>query len=164
MLSLVDTYYPTVLLADTVCTHSHALLLLVQLTKLVTNAHEQCAMTRGSCWKHNFCQFEQGVEVRGGGSCLLGVDSRAWEGKSNPNPKKIFFFAKNIFTKYIFVTIFSPQIFLSKYSNKKYFQKISFTKNNSKKIPKIYFFKIHLPNTFSKEVGAKPLCCPQGLG
>ena len=61
MFSLVDTYYPTVLLADTVCTHSHALLLLVQLTKLVTTAHEQCAMTRGSCWKHNFCQFERGV-------------------------------------------------------------------------------------------------------
>ena len=61
LFSLVDTYYPTVLLADTVCTHSHALLLLVQLTKLVTTAHEQCAMTRGSCWKHNFCQFERGV-------------------------------------------------------------------------------------------------------
>ena len=64
LFSLVDTYYPTVLLADTVCTHSHALLLLVQLTKLVTTAHEQCAMTRGSCWKHNFCQFERGVRCR----------------------------------------------------------------------------------------------------
>ena len=52
----------SLLLADTVCTHSHALLLLVQLSKLVTTAHEQCAMTRGACLKHKFCQFERGVK------------------------------------------------------------------------------------------------------
>merc|ERR1712155_419647 len=49
------------LLADTVCKHSHSLLLLVQHKKLVTTAHEQCAMTRGAGWEHNFCQFERGV-------------------------------------------------------------------------------------------------------
>ena len=48
-------------LADTVCTRSHGRLLLVQLNKIVTTAHEQCAITRGACWKHNFCQFERGV-------------------------------------------------------------------------------------------------------
>ena len=37
LFSLVDTYYPTVLLADTVCTHSDALLLLVQLNKIKTH-------------------------------------------------------------------------------------------------------------------------------
>ena len=42
------------LLADTVCTHSHALLLLVQLNKMVTTAHEQTTITRDACWKHNF--------------------------------------------------------------------------------------------------------------
>ena len=41
--------------------YSHALLLLVQLNKIVTTAHDQCALTRDACWKHNFCQFEQGV-------------------------------------------------------------------------------------------------------
>ena len=51
----------SLLLAYTVCTHSHALLLLVQLHKIVTTAHEQCAMTRGAGWEHNFCQFERGV-------------------------------------------------------------------------------------------------------
>ena len=51
----------SLLLADTVCTHSHSLLLLVQLKKLVTTAHEQCAMTRGAGWEHNFCHFERGV-------------------------------------------------------------------------------------------------------
>ena len=60
----------SLLLADTVCTHSHALLLLVQLNKLVTTAHEQCAMTRGACWKHNFCQFERGVAS----VCLFNMD------------------------------------------------------------------------------------------
>ena len=51
----------SLLLADTVCKHSHSLLLLVQHKKLVTTAHEQCAMTRGAGWEHNFCQFERGV-------------------------------------------------------------------------------------------------------
>ena len=49
-------------LADTVCTRSHGRLLLVQLNKIVTTAHEQCAITRDACWKHNFCQFERGVQ------------------------------------------------------------------------------------------------------
>ena len=47
----------------TVCTHSHALILLVYYNKIVTTAHEQCAITRGACWKHKFCQFEQGVPM-----------------------------------------------------------------------------------------------------
>ena len=51
----------SLLLAYTVCTHSHALLLLVQLHKIGTTAHEQCAMKRGAGWEHNFCQFERGV-------------------------------------------------------------------------------------------------------
>ena len=51
------------LLADTVCHTSHALLLLVQLSKLVATAHEQCAMTRGACWKLNIYQFERGVFI-----------------------------------------------------------------------------------------------------
>ena len=54
----------SLLLADTVCKHSHSLLLLVQHKKLVTTAHEQCAMTRGAGWEHNFCQFERGVALR----------------------------------------------------------------------------------------------------
>ena len=53
----------SLLLADTVCKHSHSLLLLVQHKKLVTTAHEQCAMTRGAGWEHNFCQFERGVSA-----------------------------------------------------------------------------------------------------
>ena len=61
LFSLIDTYYPSLLFADTVCTHSHALLLLVQLNKIVTTAHEQTAITRDACWKHNICQFERGV-------------------------------------------------------------------------------------------------------
>ena len=48
-------------MADTVCTHSHALLLLVQLDKIVTTAHEQTAITKDACWKHNFSQLERGV-------------------------------------------------------------------------------------------------------
>ena len=51
----------SLLLAHTVCTHSHALLLLVQLHKLVTTAHVQTAISKDACWKHNFCQFEQGM-------------------------------------------------------------------------------------------------------
>ena len=54
----------SLLLADTVCTtHSHALLILVQLSKLVATAHGQCAMTRGACWKLNIYQFERGVFI-----------------------------------------------------------------------------------------------------
>ena len=49
------------LLADTVCHTSHSLLLLVQLNKLVTTAHEQTAIERATCWKLNICQFERGV-------------------------------------------------------------------------------------------------------
>ena len=49
------------LLADTVCHTSHSLLLLVQLSKLVTTAHEQTAIERAACWKLNICQFEQGM-------------------------------------------------------------------------------------------------------
>ena len=51
----------SLLLADTVYTHSHALLLLVQLHKIVTTAHEQTAITTDVCWKHNICQLERGV-------------------------------------------------------------------------------------------------------
>ena len=51
----------SLLLADTVCHTYLALLLLVQLNKIVTTAHEQTAITRGACWKHKFCQFERGV-------------------------------------------------------------------------------------------------------
>ena len=61
LFSLVDSYYSTVLWADTVYTHSYALLLLVQLHKIVTTAHEQTAITGDACWKHNFCQFDGGV-------------------------------------------------------------------------------------------------------
>ena len=55
---------------------------------------------------------------------MLGVDSRAWEGKSNPFPKKNIV-AKNIFVKNIFVkNIFQKNIF-----TKNIFQKNIFTKN-----------------------------------
>ena len=95
MFSLVDTYYPTVLLADTVCTHSHALLLLVQLTKLVTTAHEQCAMTRDACWKNNFCQFERGVGQLGLAGLVPAPDGccnmmmQWWEGSGAP-PSSVY--------------------------------------------------------------------------
>ena len=49
------------LLADTVCHTSHSLLLLVQLSKLVTTAHEQTAIERAAGWKLKICQFERGV-------------------------------------------------------------------------------------------------------
>ena len=49
------------LLADTVYHTSHSLLLLVQLSKLVTTAHEQTAIERAAGWKLNICQSEQGV-------------------------------------------------------------------------------------------------------
>ena len=52
------------LLADTVCHTSHSLLLLVQLSKLVTTAHEQTAIARSVCLKHNFCQFERRLTSR----------------------------------------------------------------------------------------------------
>ena len=61
LFSLVDSYYSTVLWAATVYTHSYALILLVQLHKIVTTAHEQTVITKDACWKHNFCQFERGV-------------------------------------------------------------------------------------------------------
>ena len=51
------------LLADTVCRTSHSLLLLVQLSKLVTTAHEQTAIERAACWKLNICQFERGMKA-----------------------------------------------------------------------------------------------------
>ena len=49
------------LLADTVCHTSHSLLLLVQLSKLVTTAHEQTSIERAAGWKLKICQFERGV-------------------------------------------------------------------------------------------------------
>ena len=156
-------------------------------------------------------------EVRGGGSCMLGVDSRAWEGKYNPFPKKILLpkifspkifsskiFSPKIFSSKIFSSkIFSPKIFSPKIlPSKKFSQKIFLSKIFSQKIfsSKIFFKKkisqnffwtkyccqkyfhqkyfpkkIHQKyfrkNTFcfcqiffKKKVGAKPLCCPQGLG
>ena len=51
------------LLADTVCHTSHSLLLLVQLNKLVTTAHEQTAIERAACWKLNICQFERVLTI-----------------------------------------------------------------------------------------------------
>ena len=56
------TIIAPLLLADTVYHTSHGLLLLVQLSKLVTTAHEQTAIERAACWKLNICQFERGVD------------------------------------------------------------------------------------------------------
>ena len=48
-----------------------------QKLELGTTAHEQCAITRGACWKHNFCQFERGVCDDLGIKCLLIGSARA---------------------------------------------------------------------------------------
>ena len=42
-------------------THSLFLLLLAQLHRLVTTAHEQIAMEVGAGWKQDICHFQQGV-------------------------------------------------------------------------------------------------------
>ena len=77
------------------------------------------------------------------------------------------YFQKNIFAKNIFKNNFFCQIyFQKKYFCQKYFWKNSFTKNIFKeKNHRKYFQKNIFAKYFSKKkVGAKPPCCPQGLG
>ena len=100
-------------------------------------------------------------EVRGGGSCMLGVDSRAWEGKYNPFPKKILL--PKIFSPKIFSSkIFSPKIF----SSKIFFPKILPSKRFSQKIflskifsQKIFSSKIFFKKKFSQIFFWTKYCC-----
>ena len=105
-------------------------------------------------------------EVRGGGSCMLGVDSRAWEGKYNPFPKKILL--PKIFSPKIFSSkIFSPKIFSSKIfspkilPSKKFSQKIFLSKIFSQKIflQKIFSSKIFFKKKFSQIFFWTKYCC-----
>ena len=134
-----------------------------------------------------------------GGSCMQGVDNRAWawEGKSNPFPKKYccqkyfrqkYFRQKYFLQKYYRQKNFRKKYFCQKYFCKKYFRQKYFSKKNFLKIffeQNIAAKNIFTKNTFQKKftknisekilfafakyfskkkVGAKPLCCPQGLG
>ena len=76
--------------------------------------------------------------------------------------KRKYYCQKYLCQKY-FQKKCSPKIiFSAKYIfKKKYFCQKYFWKNN---LAKIFSKKILLPNTFSKKVGAKPPCSPQGLG
>ena len=102
-------------------------------------------------------------EVRGGGSCMLEVDSRAWEGKSNPFKKRLLpkIFSSKIFLPKIFFKKIFSQIFFwtkyccQKYFRKKYFQQKYFSEKNHKNIfKKKYFCQIFFQK---KRWGQSPL-------
>ena len=84
--------------------------------------------------------------IRGGGSCMLGVDSM--EGKSNPFPKKYccqkYFHQKYYRQKYFHQKYFSKKNFLKKKFHPKYFHPKYFHQ-------KYFLLKIFSPKIFSKE-------------
>ena len=103
-------------------------------------------------------------EVRGGGSCVLGVDSRVWEGQSNPYPKKY------CCQKYFRQKYFRRKYFHQKYSlihtDKNIFVNNIFSKNITVKnisqkniFSNIFLNKILLPKIFSPKIFPKKYFC-----
>ena len=119
------------------------------------------------CWKY-FCQkyFQQKY------FCQKYFHQKYFRQKNfrQKHFRQKYFCQKYLRQKYFRQKYFRQKYFHPKYFRKKYFFRFFFEQNIAaknifpKKFTKNISEKILLPNIFQKKVGAKPLCCPQGLG